>query len=241
MKKVLLLNILVIFVVLSGCKKTEDEFNDANGNVKAKYLSRMEITSSVPKENKIINVYYDAENRVSSITDGTNSHFFNYNSSNSLTSVTDGGEPMNVSDLYQAPYDAFETGHVLEYDANKNPKTIEVYEYEGSSLSEVLTGEISYDPKPNPFFYTLQAAKVIEVLDRVDLNFSSAPPSIIKARQLFPYNNIRAMIFKNQAGITKDEVQIEYVYDSDNYPISATVNALSPDETRIYHVYYFYK
>ena len=241
MKKtlLLLLTILGIFVFVSGCKKTEDEFHDANVDVAAKYICRMEIISNVPAENKTILVNYDAENRVSSITDGTNSRFFNYDSGNNLSSVTDEGEPLNVNDLYQSPYDAFETGNVLEYDANKNPKKIEVYE--DGYLSELLIGEITYDPKPNPFFYTLKAAKAIDILDRVDLDFGQQSSSIIKARQLFPYNNIRAMIFKDHSGITKYEVQIGYTYGADNYPLNATVNALSPDETRIYSVSYFYR
>ncbi len=108
-------------------------------------------------------------------------------------------------------------------------------------VSEVLTGEIIYDANPNPFFYTLKAAKIIDVLDRVELDFGPQTPSIIKARKLLPFNNITGMIFKDAGGNTKYEVHIEYSYSSDKYPISDTVNAFSSEESSTYSVNYSYK
>ncbi len=229
-----------VLIFLSGCQKSsEEEFNDANGDIAEKYIKRLEITSNVVTENVTYWVNYDSENRVSSVTDGTSSHIFSYNSNNNLATVTDQGETLNVNDLYQSPYDAFETGNVLEYDAKGNPIRIECFE-DGYN-SDPLIGEVTYDPNPNPFFYTLKAAKIIEVLDRVDLNFGAQSPSIIKARLLLPYNNISGMIFKDLSGNTKYEVHIDYTYTADKYPISAVVNAVSANESRIYEAKYFYK
>ena len=179
------------------------------------------------------------ENRVSSITDGNTNAFLNYDTSDNLNSITGNNEIFDIDELYQSPYDAFESGEVLEYDKNANPIKIEVYE-DGYG-SDVLIGNIIYDPNPNPFFYTLKAAGIIDVLDRIDLNFGITNPSIIKARLLLPYNNIRSMIFKNASGITQYEVHIDYNYDEDKYPISAIVNTLSQNESSTYTLIYKYK
>ena len=231
---------LSLSLIFSGCSKSsEDEFNNANGPIAEKYISQFEIVSTDVSENKTYVVNYDGENRVSSIIDGTEATLFNYNTTNNLATVTSEGEVLDVNDLYQSPYDAFETGTVLEYDTKGNPKKIEVYE-DGYN-SELLVGDITYDPAPNPFFYTLKAARVIDVLDRVDLNFGPQSPSLIKAKLLLPYNNIKSMIFKDIAGNTKYEVQIASTYDAENYPTRATVTAISTEETKSYLVKYFYK
>lgn len=242
MKKIFttIFTLLAVIMILSGCQKsTEEGFNSANGDVAEKYLKRLEISSSVSSENVTIYVNYDNQNRVSSVTDGTVSHFFTYNSNNSLVSVTDEGETLNVSDLYQSPYDAFETGNVLDYDNKGNPVRIEWFE--DGYYADPLVGEITYDPNPNPFFYTLKAAKIIDVMDRVSLNFGGQGQSIIKARQLLPYNNINGIIFKDLSGNTKYEVHISYTYDADKYPVSAVANAQSTDDSRVYEAHYFYR
>jgi hypothetical protein len=242
MKKVFVIIWVIseIMFVISGCKKsTEEEFNAANGDIAQKYIKRLDIISNDASENKTFVVNYDSENKVSSMTDGISGHFFVYDTDNNLSSITDEGGPFNVNDLYQAPYDAFETGNVLEYDSKLNPVKIQVYENEYPS--DPLIGEIIYDLNPNPFFYTLKAAKIIDVLDRVDLNFGIQSSSIIKARKLLPYNNIKGMIFKDLAGNTKYEVQVDYTYDADKYPTSADVYALSPEKSYSYSARYFYK
>ncbi|MEZ4779596.1 MAG: hypothetical protein R2786_09475 [Flavobacteriaceae bacterium] len=236
MKKIALLFIIVL--TLSCSKSTEDEFNEVNGNVAEKYVKRLQVLDNV-NGNSSITINYGEGNRVTSITDGNATTFFNYDSSNNLSSINDSNETFNMSELYQAPYDAFETGQVLEYDDNSNPIKIKVYE-DGYG-SELLTGTIVYDANPNPYFYTLKAAGGIAVLDMVDLNFGITDPSIIKARNLFPNNNIRSMIFKDDSGITKYEVQFDYTYGSDKYPVSASVSALSVDESSSYDLIYTYK
>lgn len=236
-------NILLIalgLIILAGCKKSSnDEFNQANQNAAEKYIKRIEITSD--SESKIIIINYDSQGNISSVTDGESSGFPSYDQGNgSLSSVENEDETMNISDLYEAPYDAFETGTVLQYDANNNPVKLEVFE-DGYD-SEVLTGEISYDAAPNPFFYTLKAAKIIDVLDRVELNFGQQQsPAIIKARKLLPYNNIKSMVFKDNEGNTRCEIQADYIYNSDKYPESATITYLTSDETNITTVRYYYR
>jgi len=224
--------------LFSCSKSSEDEFNDSNGDVTQKYIKHFQIIDNT-NENISYTVNYGTGDKVSSITDGNTNTFLNYDESNNLNSIVDDNETFDIDELYQSPYDAFETGNVLEYDDKANPIKIEVYE-DGYG-SDILIGNIIYDPNPNPFFYTLKAAGIIDVLDRVDLNFGYSNPSIIKARLLLPYNNIRTMIFKDASGITKYEVQIEYNYDDDKYPISANVNTLSQNESSTYTLFYTYR
>ena len=231
---------LCLLMNMTSCKKSvEEEFNNANGTTAEKYIKRFEIVSNDVSENKTFIVNYDGENRVSSIVEGSSSNVFSYNSTNNLSSVTDNGEQLDINELYQSPYDAFETGNVMEYDSKSNPKKIEVYQ-DGYN-SNVLFGEITYDPTPNPFFYTLKAGKIIDVLDRVDLNFGVQSPSLIKAKLLLPYNNIKSMIFKDLTGNTKYDVQINSTYDAKNYPTQATVSVISPKKSYTYLVKYFYR
>ncbi len=238
-KKVLVLSTVMSIIFLLSCSKSaDDDFDDANGDVAKKYIKHVQIIEN-EGENRIYTVNYGTGDRISSISNGNSSAFFNYSEADELSSVVDDNDTFDIDELYQSPYDAFETGNVIEYDEKANPIKIEVYEEE--SVSNLLIGDIIYDPNPNPFYYTLKAAGVIDVIDRVDLNFGYSNPSIIKAKQLLPYNNIRAMIFRDESGITKYEVQIDYKYDEDKYPISAVINALSVDETSTYTILYSYK
>jgi len=238
-KKILVISTILSVSLLFSCSKSsEDEFNDSNGDVTQKYIKHFQIIDNT-NENISYTVNYGTGDKVSSITDGNTNTFLNYDESNNLNSIVDDNETFDIDELYQSPYDAFETGNVLEYDDKANPIKIEVYE-DGYG-SDILIGNIIYDPNPNPFFYTLKAAGIIDVLDRVDLNFGYSNPSIIKARLLLPYNNIRTMIFKDASGITKYEVQIEYNYDDDKYPISANVNTLSQNESSTYTLFYTYR
>ncbi|MFA5514350.1 MAG: hypothetical protein WDA17_05505 [Sphaerochaetaceae bacterium] len=238
-KMIFLVGAILTMSVLFSCKKsTEDEFNGANGDVAQKYIKRFQVIEN-SKESTTFTINYGANNLVSSVSDGNASAFLNFDGANNLTSVTGDEETLDVNELYQSPYDAFESGTVLKYDDKGNPVQISVFE-DGYG-SEVITGNILYDPNPNPFFYTLKAGGVIDMLDRVDLNFGYSNPSIVKARMLLPYNSIKTMIFKDAAGITKYEVQIDYNYDADKYPTSATVTAMSQDGTSTITLLYTYK
>jgi hypothetical protein len=237
-----LFRIIVFATILSfsmSCKKSTEEFTIANGQVAEQFVKRIDIFSSIPSENKSYTINYDGAGRVSSITDGSQSRFFNYASSGSLDKISDGDDALIINNLFQTPYCAFEIGDVLEYDNVGNPKRILVYE-DGYG-SQILTGEIIYDAAPNPFFYTLRAAGLLDVLDRVDLNMRYQSPVIIKARLLLPLNNIIGGIFKNEQGITKYEVHATYQYSSARYPISATIDIITPDDVKVYTVNYYFK
>jgi hypothetical protein len=229
------------FLFLSCDNSTiEDEFIDVNGDVKEKYIKRIEGFNTYG-ESEIITINYDGQNRVSSFSDGETIKFLNYGNSGELNLVSGSSEDtsLTISDLYKAPYDVFDKGDVLEFDNNGNPTKILAYEKGYNSTS--LIGDVFYESNPNPFFYTFKAAKLIEVLDKVNLNFGYTNPDIMKARQLLPFNNISGMIFKTSSGITKYEVQFDYDYDADGYPISALVSSFDENGSNTYLIKYYYR
>lgn len=250
--------VCLALIAFTGCNdSTSDEFDDANPDGVARYIETIAIESGQdPMENTTITVNYDANDRVSSITDGTDSSIFVYNN-NELTNVSGQGDNLNIEELYESPYNAFETGEVTEYDNNGNPKTITFFEYEydyinGVDLELEYTAEITYDANPNPYFYTLKAAGVIAVLDNVDLNLTmnASSEEVVQARLLFPLNNIVRITYKDEEGNVVYDIDADYVYNSVNYPVSGTVTATHYDEdyfgnpetiTSIYSATYTYR
>ena len=232
--------IAAIAMIFSGCNKSsEDEFIEANDDVVKKYIKTFQAISYDAKSESVKYILsYANDSTVSKITDGDSEVYFHFNEDNQLITVTEGYDVIEIDELYMSPYDAFETGEVLEYDEALNPKTIEVYE--SGYGSEKLTGEISYDPNPNPFFYTFKACGIIEVLDGVDLIFGDVNHTIVRARKLLPNNNIKSMIFKNRNGITQFDAQFNYTYDDDGYPISASVNVSIDGEESEFTLIYTY-
>ncbi|WP_299313388.1 hypothetical protein [uncultured Aquimarina sp.] len=254
MKKLLFLTTISI-TLLASCDSDSvtDEFDNANGDTAKKLIERVEFNSAqIDEDDYVFTVNYDANNRVTSVSNGADTGVLVYEN-NELSTVTGGSEPFSLSELYQDPYDVFETGDVLEYDNSGNPISIKVfeesYEYNETTgfyeeITEEFTATIAYDATPNPYFYTFEAAGLIEVLDRVQLNFSMMPQSseILRARALFPLNNIKSIVYKNEAGEVEGEVKIDYVYDADNYPSSATITVIVDQETAsVYSVNYSYK
>jgi len=243
------LSLLVIF----SCDDTAtDEFNNINPDVgdTSNLITKIE-TESVQdaSENKIIIISYDANDRVSSVSDGISAGVLVYSDGN-LSNVAEGGEVFNISELINAPYDAFETGIVEEYDNNGNPVKITFYEEEvneSNGFIEVVEykADVFYDNMPNPYFYTLEAAGVMDILDDVDINFSLNPQitDIVRARMLFPLNNIKRIVFKDNNSVVLAEVALDYIYNNSNHPISATVTAtdISNNETSVYMLNYTYK
>jgi hypothetical protein len=246
MKKIPLLSSVLFIAVTSllSCDKatTVDDFEEANGSIVEKQVKRIETNySDAWVENYNIIINYDGNNKVSSVSDGEFTKFFNYDSSGDLMSVSDNGNDytLTISDLYQAPYDVFDKGEVLEYDDKGNPTKISVFE-DGYN-SSTLIGDIFYDPNPNPFFYTLKAANIIDILDNVEFNFGYQSPTIIKAKQLLPFNNISGMIFKDSNNETKIEIQFDYTYDNDGYPIRADVYTFIQGESDSHIVNFYYR
>jgi hypothetical protein len=236
-----------ILLILGSCSKesTSDEFEQANGKVVEKLITRMDITSAQNSDdNASLFINYDSKNRVSSFTDGYDSNILVYED-DELSAISGGSEPMQTSEFYQMPYDIFQFGEVVEFDTNKNPSVIRLLEedYDGNVYEYKI--EISYDPTPNPFFYTLKAAGVIDVLDKVQFNIGMSPqsPELIQARRLLPLNNIKKIVVTDvERGKITYQLVGDYIYDEDDYPISASFTAISEDDgTDIFLKKYEYK
>jgi len=231
----------ILFLLISCSEKLDEGFEEANGEVAEKLLKQVRIDYADPYEDDYTYQFgYDGKDRLSSITDGDNSSFFNYDSDGDLMSISGSDDPLEISELYESPYDAFEEGNVLEYDDKGNPKKIEVYD-EGYNQTDIYIGEIAYDPNPNPFFYTLKAAGIIDVLNNVDLYFSASSPTVVKAYKLLPFNFIRSMIFKNSIGQVEAEVQYETTYDDDGYVTNTTITSIDEDGTEKIYLSFTYR
>jgi hypothetical protein len=197
-KSLVALLFISLFTLSCSEDSATDEFNDANGNVQVKLIESISFVSAQDsQENKNILFSYTSNGLLNTITDGIETSIFVYDNNNDLSNITGEGDNLNIEELYESPYDAFETGEVIEYDDNGNPRKIEFYEEEydsnsNSNITKVYTAEVSYDDTHNPYFYTLEAGGIIEVLDGVQLNFSMNPqiPEIVQARLLFPLNNL---------------------------------------------------
>lgn len=229
-----LLVITSISIFNMSCEKsTSEEFEDVNGNVDTKLMSSISVVSAQSaEENRNILLTYNTDNKLTTISDGSETTIFSYQDG-SLSNVSGTGENGNVEELYESPYDAFETGQIEEYDNNGNPSIIKFveYRYNYETFEDDLvyyTAEISYDNKPNPFYKTAEAAGLIEVMDKTRLNFSMAPQpeEIVKAKALFPNNNLSQIIYKDENGEVEYTINLAYTYDGD-YPTSATVSSVS--------------
>ncbi|MGJ8715265.1 MAG: hypothetical protein ACSHXG_09200 [Maribacter stanieri] len=225
-----------IAVINFSCEKsTSEEFEDVNGNVETKLITSIDIKSvEDPDESNNILFSYNGDLRLTSIYDGMETTNFTYEDGN-LSNVTGNGDNGNVEELYESPYDAFETGQVEEYDENGNPSVLQFIEYDYDYMTgeeEVVyyTAEISYDNKPNPFYKTAEAAGMIDVLDQIKLNFAVAPQAeeIVRAKALFPNNNPSQIVYKNAEGEIEYTINLSYTYDGD-YPTAATVSSVSAD------------
>jgi YD repeat-containing protein len=223
---------------------SSDSFDDANGDVAKKYIKTITTTSSDSDSDTVtLTVNYDSAGKVTSATDGTETSFFAYDDGN-LQNISGSGDVLNIPDLLSTPQDAYEVGDVLDYDADGNPVKVRIFErdWDGSIYAE-YTGEITYDDKPNPYYYTLEAAGIIKVLDDLDLNFSMTPQSqeLIKAKLLLPVHNPKKVVIKDVDGSVKKTIVTDYVYNSDEYPVSATATETSEYGTYIYVTNYTYK
>lgn len=239
-KSLIILLSLPLFILSCSEDSVTDEFDNENGNVQEKLIESISIISDQDsQENKNISLSYTSDGLLNTISDGIETSIFTYDDNDNLSNITGGGnDNLNIEELYESPYDAFETGEVIQYYDNGNPKKIEFYEDEydyntGSYYTEIYTAEISYDNTHNPYFYTLKAGGIIEVLDDVQLNFSMNPqiPEIVQARLLFPVNNPSQLIYKNEEEEIIYTININYSYDNENYPTSATVTAVSVQDS----------
>ncbi|SHI62843.1 hypothetical protein SAMN04487911_1048 [Arenibacter nanhaiticus] len=241
MKKTMcLVSIFLVSILNTSCENesVSDEFKDKNGNVKEKSIKSISTTSAQDSQNNNqIILSYNTDGSLNSISDGMDTSIFVFKD-DELKSITGGGDHLNVEELYKSPYDAFETGNVLNYDDNGNPEVIAFYEEEydynmEEFITKAYTAEISYDDTHNPFFYTLEAAGIINVLDGVKLNFSTSPQAseIIQARLLFPNNYPSQIVYKDEEGEAVFMINANSVYDEDNYPTSTTITTVSLDDS----------
>lgn len=251
MKLKLQITLLTVLAVFMSCSEDSatDEFNQANQNASVKLITNLSVVSAQDaSENQSVTINYNGNNQVANITDGVETSFLVYDNDN-LTNVTGEGETLNVEELYQSPYDAFETGEVLQYDSNMNPVSIRFLEEEFDFFNNTMNvveyyAEIEYDATPNPFFYTLEAAGIIDVLDNVDLNFSMdvQAPEIVQARLLLPTNNIKKITYKDEDLTPIYQIVANYVYDAQNYPSTGTVTStdLEDDSVSVYTTTFTY-
>ena len=116
-KQLLLLS--AISVINFSCEKsTSEEFEEVNGSVETKLISSINVTSAEDSDDSANVLFsYNADLQLTSIFDGTESTNFTYEDGD-LSNVTGNVDNGNVEELYESPYDAFETGQVEEYDEN---------------------------------------------------------------------------------------------------------------------------
>ncbi|CAM1334795.1 hypothetical protein [Tenacibaculum aestuariivivum] len=234
LKEVLVIGLIVGLMSSCTSSATED-FDDINGNVKKKTLKSITATNPVEIQESISsNFIYDSDNKLMRMsgTEGNESVSMDYkNDGTSIKAGIDNEdlESFSIEELYKAPYNVYETGEVLAYDANKNPSKIAfrdtVYDYETNTYSvETQTAEMTYDDKPNLYFATLEAAGLVEILDGVSLDFgiNTQASEVIKARQLLATNNLIKIVYKNADSEVLATLSIDYIYDVDGYPIKGT-------------------
>ena len=234
----------------TGCEKSSsEEFEEVNGQTVEKFISSITLVSAQDvDENEKVELFYDNENRLSSVSDGSDTSEFVYDDEGLSDIDGNGGEDnFDIEELYKSPYDAFETGDVVEYDDNQNPSKIlffeEEYDFESDEfIQKQYSAELTYENTPSVYFHTLKAAGLIDVLDQVQLNFSMQPQAqeLMKARTLLPNNNISKIIYKDEEGVIAFEIETFYTYDADDYPTQVTVTSTSSDETQVYKINYEY-
>lgn len=244
----------VAAILFSSCgdDSTTDDFMDQNPDAVSRLITSINVVSSQDAtENRTITISYDTDNRVTNVTEGNQSAILAYEN-DQLANVASDGDTFAIEELYESPYEAFETGEVINYNSDGNPVNIRTFEteYDWNTQTEVTTeyrAEVQYDDKPNPYFYTIQAAGGIDIMDNVELNFSANPdaPEIVQARMLFPSKNIKKISYRDLDGNLLADVVVDFVYNTDNYPTSGTVTATSYDdldgnEVSIYALTYTY-
>lgn len=237
---------LGLSMATSCSNSATEDFNDQHQDAAKKRLKNVSAYYSNDTSKKASTDFiYDSELKLEKViaADGSRTSSLDYDNNGSLVNVTgnDVHENLNLEELYQSPYKAFKEGTVLEYDTNKNPSKIifhqKEYEYQNGTYTQVIkdyTAEVSYDNAPNLFFYTLEAAGIIDVLDLVDLNIgvNMQATEIIKARALLPMNNPSKIIYKDDLGEILETINIAYTYDASNYPTKAIITSINKQEVQ---------
>lgn len=238
-KNLTLLLILSFFTI--SCSKDDDNFDDANSNPAKKYITK--IVTEEAGQTTISEINYDNQGRVISVSSDNQTKYFSYDDANDgdLKKVSGGGENIITSEIINEIHDAYEIGDVLQYDEKGNPTVLELYDEDNFGNQITYTAEIAYDDKPFSFYYTLEAAGIIDVLNDVRLQFY-APEEIIIAKKLLPVNNPFKAIIMDDSNQEIGSIIVDYNYDEDNYPKTASVVTIDEEGyAESYNVTYEYR
>ena len=241
MKKQITLLVLAISCLSISCSSDSDGFEDANKDAAKKYVKR--IITHGEGETNMSEISYDSKGRVTSATSDNQTKYFSYNddSNGGLNKVSGEGDNLMTSEIINEIHDAYEIGDVLEYDQKGNPIVLELYDedYDGNQTTHIAT--ITYDDKPFTFYYTLDAAGIIDILYDVRLQFY-APVEIIMAKKLLPVNNPVKAIIKDDSNQEINSITVDYNYDEDDYPVTTSVVTIDDEGyAESYNVTYEYK
>lgn len=235
-KKIVLIFTIGLFTI--SCS-SDDGFKDANGNVAKKYITR--IITQTGNDITISKVVYNNEDKVISASSGDETRYFSYNDNGRLEKISGGGNNIFTSEVISEIYDAYEIGDVLEFDQKGNPTVLKLYDTDYYGNQIINMAYLSYDEKPFTFYYTMDAAGIIDVLYDVKLKFI-APPEVVMAKKLLPVNNPVKAIIKNNSDQEIGSISVNYNYDEDNYPKSASVVSIDNEGyAESYDVTYEYK
>jgi len=245
MKNKLIVGLSALAIIVMSSCTSNDSDNSSQNNSNKKYIKSVTtIPAEDPSDAATLSVNYDAAGKVISATDGTETTFFAYEDGH-LKNIGGSSDVLTMTEVTGTPQDGFEIGRVLQYDSNGNPVKVQIYERDwDDTILATYEGEIIYDNKPNPYYSTLEAAGIIEVLNNVNINFSLNPQSeqLVKAKMLLPANNPKKMVIKDLDGMVKSTIVTDYVYDNSNYPLTATTTTTDEDGgVYIYSTSYTYK
>ncbi|MFV0484069.1 MAG: hypothetical protein ACK5MG_08260 [Bacteroidales bacterium] len=244
MKKVFYLIMPLCMTVFAMSCSNDDDSDIVNGGAVDRYITRITTAKQGSSLNRNdVKFTYNGDGSLNKVSDEIDSIVFEYDKNGDLEAMSQGAELTDVIDFYKSPYSAFEEGDVLAYDDNGNPKTIEIFETNSAGDIEKYTAEISYETAHNPYYSTLKAGGIIEVLNNVDLNFGSLEvPTLVKAKTLFPVNNLKKIIYKDETGKQISAMTATYVYNADNYPTSAEFTSVNEHgDASVANVTYEYK
>ena len=220
-----LILILTIGFFTFSCS-SDDGFEDANGNAAKKYITK--IIAQTGNEITVSKVVYNNEGRVVSASLGDDTRYFSYNDNGRLEKVAGGGENIFTSEVISEIYDIYEIGDVLEFDQKGNPTVLKLYDtdFYGNQITNMAY--LTYDEKPFAYYYTMDAAGIIDVLYDVRFRFI-APPEIVMAKKLLPVNNPVKAIIKNNSDQEIRSISVNYIYDENNYPKTASVVSIDDE------------
>lgn len=233
-----LILILTIGFFTFSCS-SDDGFEDANGDAAKKYITK--IIAQTGNEIAVSKVVYNNEGKVFSASSGDETRYFSYNDNGGLEKISGGGDNVFTSEVISEIHDAYEIGDVLEFDQKGNPTVLELYDTDYYGNQTTNMAYLTYDEKPFAFYYTMDAAGIIDVLYDVRFRFI-APPEVVMAKKLLPVNNPIKAIIKNDSNQEIGSISVNYNYDENNYPKTASVVSIDDEGyAESYDLTYEYK